>query len=190
MQKTGLLIKILSRETMDAYYRAYKGIIFKYVDVISVNDPVDDYLFEPKEHENLRSYLFSDVTPKVVQKESKWGSHWDYTHLTLFTRIQARSIVEFLMERDIDKPLLVHCFAGISRSGAIGAFAGLLYGYDFATLLRDHPHIKPNPWVLSLLTEVWENEYDGVHPGKDPAELSELDKLFSDLVVDKPIEIC
>jgi len=53
--------------------------------------------------------------------------------------------------------LLVHCDAGISRSGAVATFASNYLNIDF-----QDEYIKPNPYVLRILNNlIWNEKYQG-----------------------------
>ncbi len=73
--------------------------------------------------------------------------------LVLFNEEQAEEIVEFVKRIHEDNNpimLLIHCYAGISRSGAVGRAVAEYTGLseEFEPL---HRHITPNPHVVSLL---------------------------------------
>ena len=66
-----------------------------------------------------------------------------------FSNEQAMTIVNFI-QQDTSSPLLVHCTAGISRSGAVGLAIAESLGCveDF---LRENSDIVPNQLVLRKL---------------------------------------
>jgi len=70
----------------------------------------------------------------------------------------ARRIMNFVLNQSPDKPILIHCTAGISRSGAVGEVLNdylnrhlLKHEADDQRFIREHPHILPNPLVRRLL---------------------------------------
>jgi len=73
---------------------------------------------------------------------------------------EAKRIVDFALNVSPDKPLIVHCTAGICRSGAVGQ---VLNDYvnrhlhkndeDYCRFIREHFHIQPNVHVRRLLLE-------------------------------------
>lgn len=70
----------------------------------------------------------------------------------LFSEEMAADIIQFiLMHRDVDT-LLVHCFAGQSRSRAVGAFAVKMLGGDNSAYFRKG---SPNMVVYNTLAEEW-----------------------------------
>ncbi len=141
-------IFIASRAEVE-YYGIHNREALDYSDIISINDERDGYLFEPENGSNLRSYIFRDDVPRK-----------GYYTQGLFSRSQAVSIINFLLDRDRSRPLIVHCFAGVCRSSATSLFAAALYGQNVDELYERYPYIEPNWWVLRLLTDVWETHFD------------------------------
>jgi predicted protein tyrosine phosphatase len=69
----------------------------------------------------------------------------------------AEAIAAFIDTPD-QRPIIVHCTAGISRSGAIGACLNEYYNKKLfrdevahEAFWKNHPYIKPNLHVLKLL---------------------------------------
>ena len=76
----------------------------------------------------------------------------DLTHLDdyLMTEAHADAIIDFI-ESTKDLPLVVHCTAGISRSGAVGAYASIVRNEEKEFWDAHEKYIHPNVHVLSLL---------------------------------------
>ena len=76
--------------------------------------------------------------------------------LVLFSEEQARQIIDFIRahRRDADT-LLIHCYAGQSRSRAVGAFAVKMLGGNNAAYFQN---ASPNRYVYDTLLRVWERE--------------------------------
>jgi len=53
--------------------------------------------------------------------------------------------------RDGQEILVVHCMAGISRSGAVGLFLNDMFGLDYGSFKNENPTIIPNQCILSML---------------------------------------
>lgn len=73
-----------------------------------------------------------------------------------FSEGQARAILQFVQDDDL--PLLVHCSAGISRSGAVGEVLDWYcnrfladHEEDHLDFLRHNSHIIPNPLVRRIM---------------------------------------
>ncbi len=70
----------------------------------------------------------------------------------LFDKAQAEQIIDFIeAHRDVET-LLVHCFGGVSRSRAVGAFAVKMLGGDNASYFQNG---CPNPHVYKVLDKAW-----------------------------------
>lgn len=71
---------------------------------------------------------------------------------------QAFQLYNFI-KRHLNKPqCIVHCMAGISRSGAIGTFINDLTNGDYYKFKKLNPQIHPNQYVLGLLNKEHNNE--------------------------------
>jgi predicted protein tyrosine phosphatase len=72
-----------------------------------------------------------------------------------FTEDYAQQIINLLDRiRDSDvQTLIIHCAAGVSRSGAVGVFASRYLGYD-ENKFRKQNAVCPNFWILSVLNKV------------------------------------
>lgn len=66
---------------------------------------------------------------------------------------QAKEIVDFLQSQDKNKitKCYVHCSAGISRSGAVGAFVSDYFGCKYSDFKKVNPFVHENHKVLLLL---------------------------------------
>lgn len=76
--------------------------------------------------------------------------------LALFSEEQAQQVINFIRahRRDADT-LLIHCYAGQSRSRAVGAFAVKMLGGNNAAYFQTG---SPNRHVYDTLLRVWERE--------------------------------
>jgi predicted protein tyrosine phosphatase len=138
----------------------------------------DKLLIDIKEMEILKvlgcdnhiSLRFDDITKDRYDIEIK-----NNRKLNLFTKDQAEIIVNFInsiIKKPEIKTLVIHCAAGISRSGAVGLFACRylhLSEYEFRSY---NQQICPNEYVYDLLSDVsglgenytsfWENSPGGI----------------------------
>ena len=102
----------------------------------------------PKDSRVL-GYQFDDCSPSSCLMLPQYQS---------ITTYQARDIVELIehfhidLEEDIN--LVVHCAAGVSRSGAVGRFASVFCDIE-ADFFADNAQVIPNNWVYNLLLQVW-----------------------------------
>lgn len=77
-----------------------------------------------------------------------------YPEAILFDKVHADKIIKLLdiAQKDIkDSVLLIHCQAGISRSGAVGCFASDYCNLDYSQFVKDNPGIYANQYVLNVL---------------------------------------
>lgn len=70
----------------------------------------------------------------------------------LFTKEQARQIIDFIKRNQQADTLLIHCFGGQSRSLAVGAFAVKMLGEDNSRYFTEG---NPNRYVYDTLIDLW-----------------------------------
>lgn len=69
--------------------------------------------------------------------------------------------IEFWNGQHEEVNLIVHCHAGICRSGAVGEFVKFYCDLDSNEFHKMNPNIQPNDWVLNSLFQVaMENKND------------------------------
>lgn len=100
-------------------------------------------------HNNVLVLNFDDVTDDL-----NWDDDPDFYGPVLFTVEQAKQILEFIEMNKEKKQFIVHCSAGISRSGAVGTFINDYFGLDYSTFRRTNPQVQPNPFVLRTLRNI------------------------------------
>lgn len=77
----------------------------------------------------------------------------------VFTDYKANKLYEFIKRNKDKRTAVVHCSAGISRSGAVGTFIHDLYGTcTYEDFKRRNPMIHPNYHVLSMLRKQHNND--------------------------------
>lgn len=97
-----------------------------------------------KEHSNVKIMYFGDYGEGWSKEENPY----------VFTEEQAKELYEFIKENKDKSMAIVHCGAGISRSGAIGTFIYDLYGEQtWEDFQRQNPSIHLNHYVYKLLNE-------------------------------------
>ena len=62
---------------------------------------------------------------------------------------QAAQIIDFLMQHQHTENILIHCFAGMSRSAAVAKFAAEMYELSAS----EHPYY--NQWVYDMMCRVY-----------------------------------
>ena len=160
-------IRILSRQHVKDIINT-KGLYFSCVnkvwDLISINDRPSDPLINSDNINILQqlgcrdclSLCFADITDnnydQVKKRWFKMGK--DLDEIILFDKDMAKSVISFvdrLNREKEDSSLIVHCRAGISRSGAVGTFACDFCGINYDDFKCINPNIFPNYHVLRLL---------------------------------------
>lgn len=92
--------------------------------------------------ENVLNLVFDDVERDFDQDGQK---------AIAFTQEQAKIVVDFIEKNKNKSRCIVHCGAGVSRSGAIATFFNDYLHQDYFQFKLDNPHIQPNNQVIALL---------------------------------------
>lgn len=147
-------ITVYNRFHMDTVAGNLSQIPSKYWHLISIsglnNILINDKTkssFESQGCHKILALQFDDISPNVFAKCLEADKK-----VTLFSKDQAKQIVEFIgvvQEETEPSDLVIHCEAGISRSGAVARFTS-----DFLKIPFDDKHIHPNSYVLRTLWEV------------------------------------
>ena len=110
---------------------------------------------------------------------------WTIRGMTLFNKDHAGRIWDFAADGKL--PLMVHCTAGISRSGAVGEALNWYFNSylqqsdgDFAAFYREHPDITPNPHIRSVLLDVLDRRLKMKNGSCFDMLKRELEKLKND----------
>jgi len=123
---------------------------FNFISIFSSKD------FSPlPDQSNILKLEFDDITDMDIPQK-----HADGSPLILFNHEHAEQIVRFICRINHSKILVVHCDAGISRSGAVGAQLNDFYNRiledhpeDYTIFAGDNSGIIPNPLVARILEE-------------------------------------
>ncbi len=112
---------------------------------ISINNSKNDKSIL-KNNSNVLVLYFDDI----IALNS--NSTYFFKDCKLFSNKQAKMVVNFVDKyKNIADGCLIHCSAGVSRSGAIATFINEYLNRDNEQFLLDNPHIYPNQFVLNLL---------------------------------------
>ena len=126
---------------------------------ISINNPCDSsmfmsrgdvYSYFKRQHPNVMIMHFPDFGESMIQKYIEMGVNT----CNVFNQFKAKKLYEFIKRNKNKRMAILHCGAGISRSGAVGTFIYDLYGHDTMTyeeFKRKNPRIMPNSYILKLL---------------------------------------
>ncbi len=135
------------------------GNVEERTDVMLISIVDTDQWIESKEpyfdknHENVFNLQFDDVehdgqpSPTNFDKGTK-----------AFSEEQANNLFQFIKKNRDKATCIVHCMAGISRSGAVGAFINGYCRGDWEEFKRTNPQISPNARVESMLNKAKRND--------------------------------
>ena len=151
-------IKVLNRFNMNLLVDGMIRAPLSDFAIISIYSLPNELLFTPQNLDKIKKLGCSDVLSLLF---------WDIDPLTekvgdapIFTETHAQEVRNYLDKINCfpnDVVLLVHCDAGISRSGAVATFASNYFNIDF-----QDEYIKPNPYVLRILNNlIWNEKYQG-----------------------------
>jgi len=102
-----------------------------------------------KDHSNVITLQFDDVLHSGDRSPTN-----DVPNTRSFAESDGKKIIEFLENNPDAKFCVVHCAAGISRSGAIGQFVNDYYKGDYDSFVRHNPQIMPNQMVIQTLNRL------------------------------------
>ena len=134
--KDAFFISILSTKPMPASNFHLPVFNNKHPNVMTLS-------FDDVGIDGLSTFLTGDPNNLVVQEKGGIPMNDD----------QAERLVDFIISHKNKNVAFIHCAAGISRSGAIGAFINDLAGQKYADFKRFNPQVHENPLVKSLLNK-------------------------------------
>lgn len=104
---------------------------------VSILDP-DDKIPLKESCENYKTFYFYDLEQDIQTYKA-------------FSYEQAEELYSFIEANKDKKRCVIHCTAGVSRSGAVGEFIHELYGGSYKELVEKFPNISPSGRVLMYL---------------------------------------
>ena len=128
---------------------------------ISVIDPG----FEPQTPKGLPNHLklgFDDIV-SLIDEGPLYRVPGKNSHIeqTLFSEKDATSIADFVNTWNMNSPIVIHCWCGVSRSMATATY--LMCSFDKSNIDRNiryirsiAPHAQPNKLMLSFFEKILE----------------------------------
>ena len=101
-------------------------------------------------HENVLLLQFDDICTDLNPEKDP-----DYFGAIAFNREHAKAILEFMEKNKDKKNCIIHCAAGISRSGAAGIFLNDIYGIPYFNFMEKNNQLQPNVLVTSILKQTY-----------------------------------
>lgn len=119
--------------------------------LISINDTSGIYSksWFNENHSNVLILYFDDVEKDM--EKSPTNKH----DCKAFTVEQAKKIIHFLNTNKDRTQFIVHCAAGISRSGSVGLFINDYFELDYKIFLENNPFISPNGHISRILNNTY-----------------------------------
>lgn len=155
-------VYILSKHQFDTLM-FQKGIFDNTVDgfaktfFISINDAngTTETPHFSEDHPNVLRQFFDDVDEAL---EVPILGTTEVKRCTPMSENQARELFAFIQQNADRETCIVHCGAGVSRSGGVGSFVNEYFKGDYFQFKRDNPNIQPNIRILCLLRAVAEEQ--------------------------------
>lgn len=125
--------------------------------LISIIESVERPLLNPQRElilsqlncKAILKLIFSDIKPSYNHKDE-----------ILFNKNHAKQIISFVNNlKEIDT-LVIHCHAGVSRSGAVGVFLAKYLNVDYERFKKENKNIFPNEYILDLLMEESNSKFE------------------------------
>ncbi len=109
-----------------------------YISILNVDDNTGYF---KSNFENVLVLHFDDIT--------------DVNSDLAFNENHAKQIIDFITKNKHKSTCMVHCSAGISRSGAVGQFVNSCFGMNNDYFLNMNFNVRPNPMILETLENVF-----------------------------------
>lgn len=139
-------IKILSKDEAINFYNTYNGE--EQIQLISIIDTGEEIDFKTNPSISLLKLYFDDITPKFVKLDSK-------CKLISLTQTEIiKETIDDCVENNITN-IVIHCTAGISRSGSVGCILARYLNGDDMYLFQTGKYL-PNEYVYELMCETFE----------------------------------
>lgn len=153
-----MLIQVRARSFFEARRGGRREVrwlrMHRIISINNVSFPAEPPPFSPEflDSENLLVLYFDDVEDGPAA----------------MTPAQAKRIADFVLRPGDNRPIIVHCTAGISRSGAVGEVLNWYFNRCLADHEADyrefglrHPDLEPNAHVRKLLLDELRNRDAG-----------------------------
>ncbi len=134
----------------DKTVESFDKIMF--ISILNTDDIGDNIGHFKNNHSNVLVLKFDDV-----EVDLNWEADEQFYGAHAFTEKQGQLVIDFIKENKHKTTCLVHCSAGISRSGAVGTFVSDYFRADYTQFKKRNPHIHPNGLVLRTLKKLTYN---------------------------------
>lgn len=140
--KVFIMPKFIFEQAIDGIEKSSKDVFY-----LSINNPDDEDKTPIREDsDTFKSMWFYDIDEDIYDEVK------DFTYKTISDE-QLDELYDFIMKNKDKKNFVVHCTAGVSRSGAVGEFVNDLFGIPYAEFRKQNPNIIPNTYIKKKLNE-------------------------------------
>jgi len=122
--------------------------------LISINDSSREETYFKENHINVIVMKFDDIEREGEVSPTNKGE------CKVFDDAMAQELYEFIKRNRDRETCIVHCEAGISRSGAVGSFVNGYTQGDWERFKRENSFISPNGRVLRMLNHAKYNDFE------------------------------
>lgn len=98
-------------------------------------------------NDNVLSLRFDDIDEPLDLK--LFGE--EYVQVYPMSEVQADHIVEFVEKNKDKETFIVHCMAGVSRSGGVTRWISEHFKQSNFAYREENPYVKPNQRIINLL---------------------------------------
>lgn len=122
------------------------------IEVMGEQDLLSAPFHFKEDHPNVLRLLFDDVDePLHVPLLGEFADGREYIPVVPMTEEQGKQIVDFVKANKDVHNFIVHCAAGISRSGAIAKFINEYFDGEEFHFRHLNPYAMPNGRILNIL---------------------------------------
>jgi len=114
-----------------------------------------------EKHSNVLTLYFDDCNE--YKKHPIIGCSGEFYEQIPMSEEQALEVVNFVEKMNDTSKVYVHCTAGVSRSGAVGAFINDYFGRSWDKFKFDNPQVIPNSHISSLLKKIYYGKYPDIY---------------------------
>jgi len=129
-----------------------------FIEIIGEQDLLRMPHWFQKDHPNVLRLLFDDVD-EPLQVPLLGRDKREYISVVPMSEEQGKAILAFIEQNSHADVCVVHCAAGVKRSGAVAQFINDWADIDYFTARSLNPSTKPNARILSILRNVYRDKY-------------------------------
>lgn len=125
-----------------------------FISINNTNDNIEPYF--PEDRANLKVMWFDDVSEDIYTPDLK--NPGELILVKAMTEEQAAELYSFIKANRGKDSIIIHCTAGVSRSGAVATFINDYVSGDWQAFKQQNSSIQPNTHVYKLLEKTWQDD--------------------------------